>query len=222
MMERDRKREPLRVCRAAWLIGVRVREYREIVAGERTPSLETFRRICKLYGWPQTFVADEPSERRDIETNDPLRDNAAMTVDEATADVRGARRLAGASLIIYLAALFLPLWASLGRWENAFPSVGGSRLTYGFLVHNFTVPLIIAVGLLIMSRGRLTLAAGVFLGAGLFAILDGVARPFYAGFSARPLILMCIEFLVGGCSCLARRESSPTGCPPCRYPLHEA
>jgi hypothetical protein len=34
MMERDRKREGLRVCRAAWLIGVSVLEYREIEGGE--------------------------------------------------------------------------------------------------------------------------------------------------------------------------------------------
>ena len=34
MMQRDRKREGLRVCRAAWLIGVSVREYREIDAGD--------------------------------------------------------------------------------------------------------------------------------------------------------------------------------------------
>jgi hypothetical protein len=57
MMERDRNREGLRLCRAAWLIGVSVREYREIVAGDRMPSLETYRRIGDLYGWPQTFVA---------------------------------------------------------------------------------------------------------------------------------------------------------------------
>jgi transcriptional regulator with XRE-family HTH domain len=56
MMQRARKREGLRVCRAAWLIGVSVREYREIEAGERTPSLEAFRRISELYRWPQTFV----------------------------------------------------------------------------------------------------------------------------------------------------------------------
>jgi hypothetical protein len=56
MMERDRRREGLRVCRAAWLIGVGVREYREIVAGDRMPSLDTYRRISELYGWPQTFV----------------------------------------------------------------------------------------------------------------------------------------------------------------------
>jgi hypothetical protein len=55
MMERDRKREGLRICRAAWLIGVSVREYREIVAGDRMPSLDTYRRISELYAWPQTF-----------------------------------------------------------------------------------------------------------------------------------------------------------------------
>ena len=56
MMQRARKREGLRVCRAAWLIGVSVREYREIEAGDRTPSLDTYRRISELCGWPQTFV----------------------------------------------------------------------------------------------------------------------------------------------------------------------
>ena len=56
MMQRDRKREGLRVCRAAWLIGVSVREYREIERGDRMPSLEVYRRISELYGWPETFV----------------------------------------------------------------------------------------------------------------------------------------------------------------------
>jgi hypothetical protein len=55
MLERDRKREGLRVCRAAWLIGMSVREYRELEAGERCPTFETWHRICELYGWPQTF-----------------------------------------------------------------------------------------------------------------------------------------------------------------------
>ena len=54
MMRRDRKREGLRVCRAAWLVGVSVREYREIEAGDRTPSLSTYERISELYGFPQT------------------------------------------------------------------------------------------------------------------------------------------------------------------------
>ena len=56
MMQRDRKREGLRVCRAAWLIGASVREYREMEAGERSPDFQTWDRICKLFGWPQTFV----------------------------------------------------------------------------------------------------------------------------------------------------------------------
>ncbi len=55
MMERDRKREGLRVCRAAWLLGVTVREYREIEAGERFPDSGTYERICELYGWPQAW-----------------------------------------------------------------------------------------------------------------------------------------------------------------------
>ena len=56
MMRRGRQREGLRICRAAWLIGISVREYREMESGDRMPSLEVYRRICKLYGWPQTFV----------------------------------------------------------------------------------------------------------------------------------------------------------------------
>jgi hypothetical protein len=55
MLERDRKRDG-RVCRAAWLLGVSVREYRELEAGSHWPTFETWDRICKLYGWPQTFV----------------------------------------------------------------------------------------------------------------------------------------------------------------------
>ena len=55
MMQRARKREGLRVCRAAWLIRVSVREYREIEGGDRTPSLVTYERISELYGWPQTW-----------------------------------------------------------------------------------------------------------------------------------------------------------------------
>jgi len=56
MLERGRRREGLRICRAAWLLGVIVREYREFEAGERTPDPETWGRMCKLFGWPQTFV----------------------------------------------------------------------------------------------------------------------------------------------------------------------
>jgi hypothetical protein len=43
--------------RAAWLVGVSVREYREIEAGDREPSPGTYERISELYGWPQTFAS---------------------------------------------------------------------------------------------------------------------------------------------------------------------
>jgi Helix-turn-helix domain len=56
MLERDRRREGLRVCRAAWLIGVTVREYREMEAGNRDPSNDAWERLCELDGWPQAFV----------------------------------------------------------------------------------------------------------------------------------------------------------------------
>jgi hypothetical protein len=46
----------LAVGRAAWELGVSIREYRELEAGTRMSDWETFDRICKLYGWPQTFV----------------------------------------------------------------------------------------------------------------------------------------------------------------------
>jgi len=56
MMQRDRKREGLRVCRAAWLLGISVREYRELEAGERVPDAATYDRMCKVFGWPQSFI----------------------------------------------------------------------------------------------------------------------------------------------------------------------
>jgi hypothetical protein len=56
MLERDRKRKGLRVCQAAWLLGVSVREYRELEAGERFPTSDTWDRMCDLYGWSQSFV----------------------------------------------------------------------------------------------------------------------------------------------------------------------
>jgi hypothetical protein len=40
-----------------WRFGLRVRDYRELEAGIRYPTFETWDRICKLYGRPQTFVS---------------------------------------------------------------------------------------------------------------------------------------------------------------------
>jgi DNA-binding XRE family transcriptional regulator len=56
MLEDDRLRAGWSVGQTAWRLGVSVREYREIEAGERWPNWETFNRICKLFGWPQPFV----------------------------------------------------------------------------------------------------------------------------------------------------------------------
>jgi hypothetical protein len=56
VLRRDRERWGMRECYAAWRFGVNVREYRELEAGDRMPDFETWDRICKLYGWPQTFA----------------------------------------------------------------------------------------------------------------------------------------------------------------------
>ena len=57
MLEHDRKQAGWSVGQAAWRLGVSVREYRELEAGARSPSFGTWDRICKLYGWPQTFAS---------------------------------------------------------------------------------------------------------------------------------------------------------------------
>jgi hypothetical protein len=46
----------LRICRAAWLIGVSVREYRELEAGERWPDAETWSRMVDVFEWPRSFA----------------------------------------------------------------------------------------------------------------------------------------------------------------------
>jgi predicted transcriptional regulator len=56
MLEHDRTQAGWSVGQAAWRLGVSIREYREIEASARSPSFETWDRICKLFGWPQTFV----------------------------------------------------------------------------------------------------------------------------------------------------------------------
>ena len=57
MLEQDREAGGWSVGEATWRLGVSIREYRELEAGERSPSFETWNRICKTFGWPQTFVA---------------------------------------------------------------------------------------------------------------------------------------------------------------------
>ena len=45
MLRRDRERCEMRECQAAWRFGVIVREYRELEAGTRFPTFETWDRI---------------------------------------------------------------------------------------------------------------------------------------------------------------------------------
>jgi transcriptional regulator with XRE-family HTH domain len=54
MLEQERTRVGWSVGQAAGRLGVSVREYRELEAGDPSPSFETWDRICKLYGRPQT------------------------------------------------------------------------------------------------------------------------------------------------------------------------
>ena len=52
MLEAGRRREGFRVCRAAWLLGMTVREYRELEAWERSPTATEWERMVTLFGWP--------------------------------------------------------------------------------------------------------------------------------------------------------------------------
>ena len=58
LLRRDLERSGMSVGQAVWRLGVSVREYRELEAWQRWPNWETFDRICKLFGWPQTFVGE--------------------------------------------------------------------------------------------------------------------------------------------------------------------
>src|SRR4051794_8079926 len=54
MMRRDRQRLGLRECRAAWLLGVTVREYRELEAGDQTLiQAEVWERMIDVFGRPR-------------------------------------------------------------------------------------------------------------------------------------------------------------------------
>ena len=44
-------------------LGVSPSEYRELEAGTRWPSSETWGRICRLFGWPQTFATHSADRR---------------------------------------------------------------------------------------------------------------------------------------------------------------
>ena len=49
MLEQDRTQAGWSVGRAAWELGVSIREYRELEAGARSPTLETWDHFCNPY-----------------------------------------------------------------------------------------------------------------------------------------------------------------------------
>src|SRR6478672_1142419 len=55
MMRRDRHRLGLRECRAAWLLGITVRQYRQLEAGEADLLLlRVWDRMVEVFGWLQS------------------------------------------------------------------------------------------------------------------------------------------------------------------------
>ena len=55
MLAEDRMRADWSIEQAARRLGVSQAIYREIEAATRTPTWEAWDRICKAFGWPQTF-----------------------------------------------------------------------------------------------------------------------------------------------------------------------
>jgi hypothetical protein len=55
MMRRDRERLGLRECRAAWLLGITVRQYRLLEAGEDDLLVaQVWERMVEVFGWPKS------------------------------------------------------------------------------------------------------------------------------------------------------------------------
>jgi len=53
MMRRDRERLGLRECRAAYLLGITVRQYRGIEAGDPGAlTADVWERMVAVFGWP--------------------------------------------------------------------------------------------------------------------------------------------------------------------------
>jgi len=54
MMRRSRQRLGLRECRAAWLLGLTVRQYRRVEAGEAAALInaDVWERMVDVFGWP--------------------------------------------------------------------------------------------------------------------------------------------------------------------------
>jgi hypothetical protein len=56
MLEHDRKQAGWSIGRWLGVSASARRSTRELEAGARSPNFETWDRICKLFGWQQTFT----------------------------------------------------------------------------------------------------------------------------------------------------------------------
>jgi hypothetical protein len=63
MMRRDRERLGLRECRAAWLLGLTVREYRALEAGDVSITSELWERMVDIFQWPLALDTDARGAR---------------------------------------------------------------------------------------------------------------------------------------------------------------
>jgi DNA-binding XRE family transcriptional regulator len=55
MLKQDREQRGFTVGQVAWRLGISWREYVELESGSALPNFEVWDRMCKLFGWPQTF-----------------------------------------------------------------------------------------------------------------------------------------------------------------------
>lgn len=65
MMRRSRQRLGLRECRAAWLLGLTVREYRALEAGDaEIVTADLWQRMVEVFQWPVSPSAACPARLR--------------------------------------------------------------------------------------------------------------------------------------------------------------
>jgi hypothetical protein len=56
MMRRDRERLGLRECRAAWLLGLTVRQYRALEDGDSFVMPDLWERMVEVFDWPKALL----------------------------------------------------------------------------------------------------------------------------------------------------------------------
>ena len=94
MLADDRRRAGWSIERTAWRLGVSAAIYREIEEGARSPAWETWDRICKAFGWQQTFVG--PASSHSL---------SGRRLTANTSDVESARRAWIAAAIVAVVML---------------------------------------------------------------------------------------------------------------------